>query len=163
MFITAAKTKEIYGINIVEANSVDKFTGKIMSLPDLNGENGKIKNIGRTFKVFNGKPISSFCIFHYKNEKDARYLKQIMNKAKEEYGIILEKNDFKHVNSDKLEEWTNLIDKCIRTKKYNLITFLINDYLDKTGLYAKLKFYTQEQKGIVTQFIKNKSLKKKGN
>jgi aubergine-like protein len=157
---SAFETKEIYGINIVEANNVDKFTGRIMSLPDLNGENGKIKNLGRTFRVFNAKPISSLCIFHYKNEKDARYLKQIMTKAKEEYGIILEKNDFKHVNSDNFNEWTNLIDKCVKTKKYNMITFLINDYLDKVGLYAKLKFYTQEQKGIVTQFIKNKSLKK---
>lgn len=83
-----------------------------------------------------------------------------MNKAKVEYGIILERNDFKHVNSNKFDEWTNLIDKCAKTKKYNLITFLINDYLDKNGLYTKLKFYTQEQKGIVIQFIKNKSLKK---
>ena len=157
---SAFETKEIYGLNIIEANNVDKFTGKIMSLPDLSGENGKIKNLGRTFKVFNAKPISSLCIFHYKNEKDARYLKQVMNKAKEEYGIILEKNDFKHVNSDNFNEWTSLIDKCIKTKKYNMVTFLINDYLDKSGLYAKLKFYTQEQKGIVTQFIKNKSLKK---
>ena len=157
---SAFETKEIYGLNIIEANNVDKFTGKIMSLPDLSGENGKIKNLGRTFKVFNAKPISSLCIFHYKNEKDARYLKQVMNKAKEEYGIILEKNDFKHVNSDNFNEWTNLIDKCIKTKKYNMVTFLINDYLDKSGLYTKLKFYTQEQKGIVTQFIKNKSLKK---
>ena len=56
-----------------------------------------------------------------------------MNKAKEEYGIILEKNDFKHVNSDNFTEWTNLIDKCIKTKKYNMVTFLINDYLDKRG------------------------------
>ena len=71
-----------------------------MSLPDLNGENGKIKNLGLTFKVFNGKPISSLCIFHYKNEKDARYIKKVMNEAKEEYGIILEKNDFKLANSD---------------------------------------------------------------
>ena len=83
-----------------------------------------------------------------------------MNKAKEEYGIILEKNDFKHVNSDNFNEWTTLIDKCIKTKKYNMITCLINDYLDKNGLYTKLKFYTQEQKGIITQFIKHKRLKK---
>ena len=157
---SAFETKEIYGLNIVEAKDVDKFTGRIMSLPDLNGENGKIKNLGRTFKVFNAKPISSLCIFHFKNEKDARYLKQIMNKAKEEYGIILERNDFKHVNSDNFDEWTNLIDKCIKTKKYNMVTFLLNDYIDKNGLYGKLKFYTQEQKGIVTQCIKAKSLKK---
>lgn len=131
-----------------------------MRLPELNGENGKIKNLGRTFKVFNAKPISSLCLFHYKNEKDARYLKQIMSKAKEEYGIILTKNDFKHVDSENFEDWTALIDKCVKTKKYNIITFLINDFLDKIGLYSKLKFYTQEQKGVVTQFIKTKSLKK---
>ena len=134
------ETKEIYGLNIVEAKDVDKFTRRIMSLPDLNGENGKIKNLGRTFKEFNAKPISSLCIFHFKNEKDARFLKQIMNKAKEEYGIILERNDFKHVNSDNFDEWTNLIDKCIKTKKYNMVTFLLNDYIDKNGLYGKLKF-----------------------
>ena len=157
---SAFETKQIYGLNIIEANNVDKFTGKIMSLPDLNGENGKIKNIGRTFKVFRAKPISSLCIFHYKNEKDARYLKQIMEKAKEEYGIILEKNDFKHVNSDNFDEWVKLIDKCIKSKKYNMITLLLSDYLDKNGLYSKLKFYTQDQKGIVTQCIKNKSLRK---
>ena len=157
---SAFETKEIYGLNIMEAKDVDKFTGRIMSLPDLNGENGKIKNLGRTFKVFNAKPISSLCLFHFKNEKDARYLKQIMNKAKEEYGIILERNDFKHVNSDNFDEWSNLIDKCIKTKKYNMVTFLLNDYIDKNGLYTKLKFYTQEQKGIVTQCIKAKSLKK---
>ena len=38
------ETKEIYGLNIVEAKDVDKFTRRIMSLPDLNGENGKMKN-----------------------------------------------------------------------------------------------------------------------
>ena len=42
-----------------------------MSLPELNGENGKIKNLGHTFKVFNTKPISSLCLFYYKNEKDS--------------------------------------------------------------------------------------------
>jgi aubergine-like protein len=157
---SAFETKEIYGLNIVEAKDVDKFTGKIMSLPELNGENGKIKNLGRTFKVFNAKPISSICLFHSKNEKDARYLKQIMYKAKEEYGIVLDKNDFKHVGSEYYEDWTSLIDKCIKSKKYNIISFLINDHLDSIGLYAKLKFYTQEQKGVVTQFIKTKSLKK---
>ena len=157
---SAFDTKETYGLNIVEAKDVDKFTGKIMSLPELNGENGKIKNLGRTFKVFNAKPISSLCLFHSKNEKDARYLKQVMYKAKEEYGIILNKNDFKHVGSENYEDWTSLIDKCIKTKKYNIITFLINDRLDSIGLYTKLKFYTQEQKGVVTQFIKTKSLKK---
>jgi len=157
---SAYETKEIYGINIIEAKDVDKFTGRIMRLPELNGENGKIKNLGRTFKVFNAKPISSLCLFHYKNEKDARYLKQIMSKAKEEYGIVLTKNDFKHVDSENFEDWTTLIDKCVKTKKYNIITFLINDFLDKIGLYSKLKFYTQEQKGVVTQFIKTKSLKK---
>ena len=157
---SAYETKEIYGINIIEAKDVDKFTGRIMRLPELNGENGKIKNLGRTFKVFNAKPISSLCLFHYKNEKDARYLKQIMSKAKEEYGIVLTKNDFKHVDSENFEDWTILIDKCVKTKKYNIITFLINDFLDKIGLYSKLKFYTQEQKGVVTQFIKTKSLKK---
>ena len=157
---SAFETKEIYGLNIVEAKDVDKFTGRIMSLPELNGENGKIKNLGRTFKVFKAKPITSLCLFHSKNEKEARYLKQVMYKAKEEYGIILEKNDFKHVDTENFEDWTNLIDKCIRTKKYNIITFLINDRLDGVGLYTKLKFYTQEQKGVVTQFIKTKSLKK---
>ena len=157
---SAFETKEIYGLNIVEAKDVDKFTGRIMSLPELNGENGKIKNLGRTFKVFNAKPITSLCLFHSKNEKDARYLKQIMFKAKDEYGIILEKNDFKHVSTEYFEDWANLIDKCVKTKKYNIITFLINDRLDGIGLYTKLKFYTQEQKGIVTQFIKTKSLRK---
>ena len=157
---SAFETKEIYGLKIIEAKDVDKFVGKIMKLPELNGENGKINNLGRTFRVFNAKPITSLCLFHYKNEKDARFLKQTMEKAKEEYGIVLTKNDFKHVDSDKYEEWTTLIDKCIKTKKYNLITFLINDFLDSHGLYTKLKFYTQEQKGIVTQFIKAKSLKK---
>ena len=88
---SAYETKEIYGLKIVEANNVDKFTGRIMSLPDLSGENGKIKNLGRTFNVFNAKLISSLCIFHYKNEKESRYLKQVISKAKEEYGIILEK------------------------------------------------------------------------
>ena len=159
---SAFETKELYGLKIVEAKEVDKFTGRIMSLPELNGENGRIKNLGRTFKVFKAKPITSLCLFHYKNEKDARYLKQIMSKAKEEYGIILAKNDFKHVDSDSFDDWMLLVDKCIKTKKYNIITFLINDYLDNIGLYSKLKFYTQEQKGVVTQFIKTKSLKKNG-
>ena len=159
---SAFETKELYGLKIVEAKEVDKFTGRIMSLPELNGENGRIKNLGRTFKVFKAKPITSLCLFHYKNEKDARYLKQIMSKAKEEYGIILAKNDFKHVDSDSFDDWMLLVDKCIKTKKYNIITFLINDYLDNIGLYSKLKFYTQEQKGVVTQFIKTKTLKKNG-
>ena len=159
---SAYETKELYGLKIVEAKDVDKFTGRIMSLPELNGENGRIKNLGRTFRVFKAKPITSLCFFHYRNEKDARYLKQLMNKAKEEYGIILAKNDFKHIDSDSAEEWVTMVDKCVKTKKYNIITFLITDYNDNNGLYSKLKFYTQEQKGVVTQFIKTRSLKKNG-
>ena len=160
---SAFETKEIYGLKIVEAKDVDKFTGRIMSLPNLKCQDDKIiKNLGRTFRVFKAKPITSLCFFHYKNEKDARYLKQLMTKAKEEYGIILSKNDFKHVDSDCFEDWVTMVDKCIKTKKYNIITFLITDYLDNGGLYSKLKFYTQEQKGVVTQFIKAKSLKKNG-
>ena len=159
---SAFETKEIYGLKIVDAKDVDKFTGRIMTLPELNGENGRIKNLGRTFRVFKAKHISSLCFFHYKNEKDARYLKQLMTKAKEEYGIILEKNDFKHIDSDSFEDWVTMIDKAVKTKKYNIITFLITDNLDSSGLYSKLKFYTQEQKGVVTQFIKNKSLRKNG-
>ena len=157
---SAFETKEIYGLKIVDAKEVESFTGRIMTLPSLNGENGRINNLGRTFRVFKAKPISSLCLFHYKNEKDARYLKQLMSKAREEYGISLVKNDFKHVNTDCFEDWVTLTEKCVKTKKYNLITFLINDHLDNIGLYSKLKFFTQEQKGVVTQFIKNKSLKK---
>ena len=157
---SAFETKEIYGLKIVDAKEVESFIGRIMTLPLLNGENGRINNLGRTFRVFKAKPISSLCLFHYKNEKDARYLKQLMSKAREEYGISLVKNDFKHVNTDCFEDWVTLTEKCVKTKKYNLITFLINDHLDNIGLYSKLKFFTQEQKGVVTQFIKNKSLKK---
>ena len=98
-----------------------------MSLADLSGKNRKIKNLELIFKIFKAKPISSLCIFHYKNEKDARYLKQVMNEAKEEYGIILEKNDFKLVNFYNFKEWTSLIEKCIKTKKNNMVTFFIND------------------------------------
>ena len=159
---SAFETKEIYGLKIVDAKDVDKFTGRIMTLPELNGKNGRIKNLGRTFRVFKAEKINSLCFFHYKNEKDARYLKQLMMKAKEEYGIVFNKNDFKHIDSDSFEEWVTMIDKCIKTKKYNIITFLITDNLDSSGLYSKLKFYTQEQKGVVTQFIKTKSLRKNG-
>ena len=120
----------------------------------------EIENLGGTFRVFKDKPITSLCLFHYKN--DAQYLKQLMTKAKEEYGIVLAKNDFLHVDSDCYDDWVKLINRCFKTKKYNIITFLITDYLDNNGLYSKLKFYTQEQKGVVTQFIKTKSLKKNG-
>ena len=41
---SAFETKELYGLNIVEAKDVDKFTGRIMTLPQLNGQNGLIKN-----------------------------------------------------------------------------------------------------------------------
>ena len=54
---SAFETKQIYGLNIVEAKNVDKFTGRIMKLPELNGENGCIKNLGRTFRVFKAQPI----------------------------------------------------------------------------------------------------------
>ena len=159
---SAFETKQIYGLNIVEAKNVDKFTGRIMKLPELNGENGRIKNLGRTFRVFKAQPISSLCLFHSKNEFEARTLKQLMTKAKEEYGIVFTRNDFIHVDSYYFEDWVKLVDKCIKSKKYNIITFLITDQLDSSGLYTKLKYYTQEQKGVVTQFIKNKSLKKNG-
>ena len=84
-----------------------------------------------------------------------------MYKEKEVFIIILEKNDYKHIETENIEDWTNLIDKCIRTKKYNIITFLINDRFDDVGFYSKLKYYTNEQKSVVTQFIKKKTLKKK--
>ena len=157
---SAFDTKETYGLKIIDPKDVDRFTGRIMTLPTLKGENGRIKNLGRTFKVFKAVPICSLCIFHKKGENDARRLKDSMEAARQEYGIILKKNDFKHVNSDSFEEWVSIVDKCIRTKKYNIITFFIDDYLDSIGMYSKLKFYTQEQKGVVTQFIKGKSLRK---
>ena len=159
---SAFETKDIYGLTIVEAKDVDKFTGRIMNSPELNGKDGIIKNIGRTFTVFKAVPIRSLCLFNAKIINDAKYLKDLMEKAKGGYGIILEKNDFKHVNTNSFEEYAAFVDKIIKSKKYNIITFLINDYIDNMGLYSKLKFYTQEQIGVITQFIKTKSIKKNG-
>ena len=148
--------KEIYGIKIINTKDADKFTGRIMALPKLKGHNGAIKNLGKTFKVFKAEPISSLCIFHSKDNIFAKNLKKLMIEAKKEYDLILEKNDFKSVASNEFKEWVALVDKCIKTNKYNIITFLISDYQENKDFYTKLKYYTQEQKGIVTQFIKKK-------
>ena len=157
---SAFETKEIYGLKIIDPKDVDRFTGRIMTLPVLKGENGRIKNLGKTFKVFQAIPINSLCIFHYKNEGEARKLKSLMEQASTGYGIRLGRNDFKHVDTDHIEDWMALVDKCIKTRKYNIITFFLDDYLDSIGFYTKLKFYTQEQKGVITQFLKGKSLRK---
>ena len=87
--------------------------------------NGAIKNLGKTFKVFKAEPISSLCIFHSKDNIFAKNLKKLMIEAKKEYDLILEKNDFKSVASNEFKEWVALVDKCIKTNKYNIITFLI--------------------------------------
>ena len=65
-----------------------------------------------------------------------------MMEAKKEYGIILERNDLKSVNSNNFEDWAALVDECMKTKKYNIITFLISDYQDRKEFYSKLKFYS---------------------
>ena len=69
-----------------------------MKLPELNDENGHIKNLGRTFSVFEAQPISSLCLFHSKNKFDTRTLKKLIMKAKEEYGKVFKRNDFIHVD-----------------------------------------------------------------
>ena len=154
---SALDIKRIYGLEILAHKDVNLFPGKIMKLPLLKGEKGTaIKNLGRTFKVFKAMPISCAFICHYKDQKYAETLRDLMDKAKKEYGIILDRNDLKSVNSNNFEDWTALVDECMKSKKYNIITFLISDYQDRKDLYSKLKLYTQEEKGFVTQFIKLK-------
>lgn len=155
------EVKEEYGINILEPRESEKFIGKIMKLPIILGKDGnEIKNISRTFNVSESIPISSLCIFQEKNKDIAKNLKKYMLNAAKGYDIYFENCDFKHAKSQKFEDWAELLDKCIKKNKYNLITLLIDDYLDNQGLYDKLKIYAQEVKGIITQFIKTNSLRK---
>ena len=83
-----------------------------------------------------------------------------MGKAKKEYGIQLKRIDLRYVSSNNFEDWSAAADECMKSKKYNIIIFLISDYQDRKDLYSKLKYYTQEEKGFVTQFIKLKGIKK---
>lgn len=153
------QVKEEYGLDIISEK--EDFYGQIMKLPSFVGGEGKdIRNIGKTFNVSEAKEIKSICLFYKRDEKDARDLKKIIENAAPGYRIDIGMNDFKRIETLKKEDWIYVMEKAIKHKGYNLIIFLVDD--NNQNLYEDLKIYTQEKKGIITQFIKTKSFRKNG-
>ena len=56
----------------MQADNVDKFTGKIMSLPDLSGENGKINNssVPSNYLMENQYHLYAYSIIKMKKMQD---------------------------------------------------------------------------------------------
>lgn len=153
--------KEEYGLDITPFSEKDTIYGQVMKSPSFEGGEGKeIRNISRTFNVSEAAEIRSICLFAKRDENDARYLQDLIKNAAPGYGFNITKNDYKSINSYKIEDWTHLMEKAIKHNKYNLVIILVDD--TNQNLYEQLKLYAQEQKGIITQFIKNRSYKKNG-
>lgn len=152
--------KQEYGLEITDTKNSAKFTGKIMKLPQIQGENGKnLNNISRTFKLYDSRDIKTIVLYKREMEGQAKSLKKTMQDCSAGYGIKLRTCDFKGIESD-IKKWKQIIDKVRSLKRYNIITLFIDDYLDNKGFYDMLKEFTQEKEGVPTQVIKQNSLRK---
>lgn len=160
-FKSAFEKKEEYGIDIIDVSKDSPFTGHIMRTPSFISKDYKaINNISRPFQVAEAKKIKYICLYHKENEREKNNFANLTKTAAKGYGIEFEKTDYKNISSEDPSEWIKIIESFGKTKQYNIILILIDEYLQAKGFYEILKTQCLEKKGIPTQFILTKSLGK---
>ena len=158
---SAYEKKIDFGIDILDAKK-EKFEGQIMESPFLLGKkNVKIKNALKPFKLIEPKEINFICIYHQDYEQSKRKFFELVKQSASGYGIIIGKKDYRSLNTENINTWKKEIEKCGQSGKYNIIIIMLDDYLNKIGLYDELKLFSNEKKGIITQFVLTNSFSKK--
>jgi aubergine-like protein len=69
--------------------------------------------------------------------------------------------DYRYLNNEDPEVWKKEIKQYAYNSKYNIVLILLDDYLNKIGLYDELKYFSQENEGIISQFILTNSFTRK--
>ena len=159
---SAFEKKEEFGIDLIDNSKNSPFMGHLINIPTLLSKSAKIPSISRPFQVAEAKKIRFICFYHRENERDKNNFSTMAKTAAKGYGIILDKMDFKSINSEDPKEWMKAIESITGTKQYNIVVLLIDEYLQGKGFYDILKAQCLETRGIPTQFVLTKSLGKNG-
>ena len=150
-----------FGIDIIDAKK-ENFEGLIMESPYLLGKNNnKIKNPFQPFKVIYPKEINFILFYHKYHEQEKKKFFELVKQASKGYGLIIGKMDYRYLNNEDPEVWKKEIKQYAYNSKYNIVLILLDDYLNKIGLYDELKYFSQENEGIISQFILTNSFTRK--
>jgi hypothetical protein len=153
--------KTEFGIDIIDAKK-ENFEGLIMESPYLLGKNNnKIKNPFQPFKVIYPKEINFILFYHEYHDQEKKKFFELVKQASKGYGLIIGKMDYRYLKDEDPEVWKKEIKKYASNSKYNIVLILLDDYLNKIGLYDELKYFSQENEGIISQFISTNSFTRK--
>ena len=162
-YLSSYEIKNLYGIDLINKNENSNFPAYILKSPIFLGyKDHIIHNISKPFELNSSKKINYVCFYHKIYENYKFQLKEIIKKSKVSYGISFGSEDYIAINSEDINDWIKQINKSNSDpkKKYNIFLFLFDNYLHDSSLYDDIKKYTNEKKGILTQFILTKSLEK---
>jgi len=132
-----------------------------MSVPSLTAAGGKQMAFDerKPMPVVNAVDLTNWiCFYHKANFHDANVLVESLQKACKAYGVKVATPEWVEMESVSTRDWTENVESYTKEKKYQIVVFLLDRYLDK--LYKGLKFHALCTNGYHSQVVKCESLKK---
>lgn len=87
-------------------------------------------------------------------------MEKLISTAGAAYGIKIGRSDYVKMNTEDIDEWINVIKEKYKTKAYNMVLILLDDYLELEGFYSPLKRNSIEELGYPMQVILTQSLQR---
>jgi len=153
--------KNEYGIDIINTSKETPFKGRVINLPLFKSKDNKlINNIFKPFQLIESQKICFKCLYHKENTDSKNKLSKLMKNAAKSYDIKFGRSEFHIMTSEDPKEWMKEILKAEKSKNFNIIIILIDEYFQGKGLYDSLKSFCQEEQGVISQFICTRNLEK---
>lgn len=158
--MSSLEKKKIFQLNLQPAEK-NNFTANFIETPTLTA--GKNKQISPEEKkpvvVSQSKDLVNWlCVYHKENFNDAIFMLENLKKASASYGIKVSDPEWVEMNSVKADDWKAEVDDNIKSKKYDVVVFLLDRYLE--NLYKEIKKHSLTNAGYRSQVIKPESLQK---
>jgi aubergine-like protein len=156
--LSSLEKKKIFQLNLLPAEK-NNFTANYMETPTLTA--GKNKQISaeerKPVAVSLSKDLTNWlCVYHKDNFNDANLMLESLQKASKSYEIKVSDPEWLEMNSMKADDWKDNVDDYIKQKKYDIVVFILDNYLDK--LYKEIKKHSLSFAGYNSQVIKPESL-----
>lgn len=152
--------KNIFALQVAPADK-NTFNAHFMKTPTLiAGKNTKISPEERKpVPVTLSKDLTNWlCVYHNANYEDAENLKANLQKACKSYGIKVSDPEWAELKTTKLSDWIEEVNYYTQEKKYDMVVFVLDRYIDK--LYKGLKLFSLCENGFRSQVVKVESMKK---
>lgn len=158
--LSSLEKKKIFQMNLIPSEK-NKFNANYIETPTLLA--GKNKQISpderKPAPVSTSKDLTNWlCVYHKDNFDDANLMLDSLKRASKSYDIKVADPEWLEMNSLKAKDWKDNVEDYIKEKKYDIVVFILDKYLE--NLYKDIKSHSLTYMGYRSQVIKPESLHK---